>query len=188
MPPGPENAPTARRLGLAGAGAVLGLPCGSPIGRGPLPISCARVPLAWGDRMHSRLWKRRAFITLLGGAAAWPLAAQAQQSPIPVVGFLHFSSPSVYGPRIAAFREALSAAGYVEGKNVIIDFRPATNVHDFQQIALQLVASNVSLIVASGSEAVSATRQACGSLRTPVPVLCALADAHKPTVPKANRR
>jgi putative ABC transport system substrate-binding protein len=104
--------------------------------------------------------KRREFITLIGGAAAWPLAARAQQSPIPVVGFLHFASPSVYGPRIAAFREALSSAGYVEGKNVIIDFRPATNVHDFQQIALQLVASNVSLIVAAGSEAVSAARQA----------------------------
>ena len=103
---------------------------------------------------------RREFITLLGGAAAWPVAAQAQKPPIPVVGFLHFASPSVYGPRIAAFREALSAAGYVEGKNVIIDLRPATSVHDFQQAALQLIASNVSLIVASGSEAVSAARQA----------------------------
>jgi putative ABC transport system substrate-binding protein len=110
--------------------------------------------------VHFDRLKRREFIALAGGAVAWPLVARAQQSPIPVVGFLHFTSPSVYGPRIAAFREALSAAGYVEGKNLIIDFRSATNVHDFQQIASQLVASKVSLIVASGSEAISAARQA----------------------------
>ena len=103
--------------------------------------------------------RRRTFITLLGGAGAWPLSVRAQQPRMPVVGFMHFASPSVYGPRTAAFRETLSAAGYVEGKNVIIDFRPATNVHDFQQIASQFVAANVSLIVASGSEAVTAAQQ-----------------------------
>ena len=84
--------------------------------------------------------RRREFITLTG-AAAWPFEVRAQQSAMPVVGFMHFASPSVYASRIAAFREALSVAGYVEGKNVIIDFRPATNVHDFQQIASQFVTS-----------------------------------------------
>ena len=104
--------------------------------------------------------KRRKFLGVLGGAAAWPAVARAQQSAVPVIGFLHFASPSVYGPRIAAFRQALNDAGYVEGKNIVIDFRPATNVHDFQKIASELVAAKIDLIVASGSEAISAAHLA----------------------------
>src|SRR6185503_2913907 len=76
-----------------------------------------------------------------------------------VIGFFHFDSPAA-GPRIAAFRKGLRDAGYVEGKNVIIDFRTATNADQFQQVANQLVAAEVDLIVASGSEAVSAAKRA----------------------------
>jgi len=102
--------------------------------------------------------KRREFITFVGGVAAWPVAAHAQQA-MPVIGFFHFASPAA-GPRIAAFRDGLRDAGYVEGKNVIIDFRTATNADQFQQVANQLVAAKVDLIVAGGSEAVSAAQRA----------------------------
>ena len=67
--------------------------------------------------------RRREFVALLGGATAWPLAAGAQQSTMPVVGFLSGRSPASDADLVAAFRRALSENGFVEGQNVSIEFR-----------------------------------------------------------------
>src|SRR5262249_17724103 len=74
--------------------------------------------------------KRRAFITLLGGAATvWPLAARAQQ-PMPVIGYLNFGSPESDVPRLTGLRRGLNQSGYVEGRNLVIEYRWAGNQAD----------------------------------------------------------
>jgi putative ABC transport system substrate-binding protein len=95
--------------------------------------------------------KRRAFITLLGGAAAWPLALRAQQSVIPAVGFLHGATPEAYVPMVAAFRKSLSEAGYSEGQSVTIEFRWAEGrLERLPELAADLVRRQVSVIFAGG--------------------------------------
>src|ERR1700694_1203602 len=105
--------------------------------------------------------QRREFITVLGGAAAWSLSAQAQQPAVPVIGLLSSASSHDYGPMIATFRKALGETGFIEGKNVRIEYRWADEQYDrLPALADQLVRDRVALILAATTPAALAAKPA----------------------------
>jgi putative tryptophan/tyrosine transport system substrate-binding protein len=109
--------------------------------------------------------KRRKVARLLGGAAAtWPFIAQAQQPAMPVIGFLHSGSPEQNVKRLAAFRKGLNAAGFVEGKNVAIDFRWAAGQNArLAELAAELIAKPVAVITALSSTPAAVAAKAATS-------------------------
>lgn len=115
--------------------------------------------------------RRRDFITALAGAVLiWPTAVRTQQKAMPVIGFLSGVSPGPYAPFVAAFRQGLSEAGYIEGKNLSIEYRWAKGRYDrLPELAAELVGLKVDVIAATGGG--PATARAAQHATSAIPIL-----------------
>jgi putative tryptophan/tyrosine transport system substrate-binding protein len=115
--------------------------------------------------------RRREFIAGLGGAAAWPVVARAQQpaTTVPVVGFLNLAPASAWVDEVEAFQAGLRDLGYIDGKNIVVDFRWADTIEQLPELAAELVRMRVDIIIAPASTEVEPVRQAT----TTIPIVFA---------------